>query len=315
MQAGGLPLLVVPDKMGNTPAECARNGNHMILGHHLQHEERRLSSKAASKNSIMSTIMGLHFAPVIWIACLATITVLFLKVLGNSVSGIRPKSWMIISALILVVSFGMGLVLMAAVNVSDPGYVPRRGERPKSKTKEYTSLIDTDNLDCPALWAGNWEQLCVTCKIVRPLRSKHDPVCNRCIEVCVPCCTSMPPKVMLQELYHFRIRQLSEVNLQVFDHFCPWVGNAIGKGNRHLFIVFIVFMLISLVLGYAIAVGRLAQTGFFEWGPRHRQSATSAAASSTMTWALAWLICNIPLLLPVVGLAGAQVTQVTFATR
>ena len=47
-------------------------------------------------------------------------------------------------------------------------------------------------LDSPALWAGNWGQLCVSCRIVRPLRAKHCSVTGRCVEV--------------------------------FDHYCPWVS-------------------------------------------------------------------------------------------
>ncbi len=62
-------------------------------------------------------------------------------------------------------------------------------------------------LQSPALWAGQWGQLCVSCKIVRPLRAKHDPITDRCVES--------------------------------FDHFCPWVGNVIGRGNRHLFLAFL----------------------------------------------------------------------------
>jgi palmitoyltransferase len=59
------------------------------------------------------------------------------------------------------------------------------------------SSSGTSLLDSPALWAGHWSQLCVTCKIVRPLRAKHCGVTDRCVEV--------------------------------FDHYCPWVGNTIGK--------------------------------------------------------------------------------------
>ena len=43
-----------------------------------------------------------------------------------------------------------------------------------------------------ALAAGHWGQLCVSCRIVRPLRAKHCPVTGRCVEA--------------------------------FDHYCPWVS-------------------------------------------------------------------------------------------
>ena len=97
---------------------------------------------------------------------------------------------------------------------------------------------------------------------------------------------------------------------QVFDHFCPWVGNAVGKGNRHLFIWFILNMLASLLLAYVMTIARLGQVGFFDWGPRHRLVAMSDEAATTMTWCIAWLVGNIPLVFPVMGLAGAQLMQV-----
>jgi palmitoyltransferase len=83
-----------------------------------------------------------------------------------------------------------GLVLMAVLNLSDPGYIPKRGERARrskgetEKQELLHGLNDIENLDCPALWNGHWEQLCVSCKIVRPLRAKHDEYSGRCIEVC-----------------------------------------------------------------------------------------------------------------------------------
>lgn len=183
VQAGGLQLLGMVDKQGNTPSECARNGNHSMLSHHLNHEERRLTHRAKPKNKVVAFITNMHFAPVIWGACIGSVAVFFLKVLGTASSRPRPAPWMLWCAMLLLVEFGLGLVLMAAVNASDPGYVPRRGER-RGRGKQYAQLTDSDNLDCPALWAGNWEQLCVTCKVVRPLRSKHDPISGRCIEVC-----------------------------------------------------------------------------------------------------------------------------------
>ena len=44
-------------------------------------------------------------------------------------------------------------------------------------------------------------------QIVRPLRAKHCAVTGRCVAM--------------------------------FDHFCPWVGNCIGAGNRHWFAAFL----------------------------------------------------------------------------
>jgi len=81
---------------------------------------------------------------------------------------------------VLISSFG--LVYLYKTTSSDPGMIPvgsasdtRRGDKDKGEVYQ--------NLDSPVLWSGNWNQLCVTCKIVRPLRSKHCAVTNRCIEV------------------------------------------------------------------------------------------------------------------------------------
>lgn len=188
VQASGHKLLSVTDNMGNTPAQCAKNGNHHMLCQYLTMEGRKLAMRAAPQNFIIGALMKMHFAPIIWIACLSTITLFFLKVVGRTPGDPEPLPWMLICSFVILTAFSFGLVLMAVVNVSDPGYILKRGERSRQRSKGYAALHDVDNLDCPALWAGNWEQLCVTCKIVRPLRAKHDPVSDRCIEVRSPGC-------------------------------------------------------------------------------------------------------------------------------
>ncbi|GMP38729.1 hypothetical protein CsSME_00009874 [Camellia sinensis var. sinensis] len=57
-------------------------------------------------------------------------------------------------------------------------------------------LVNID-LNNSSIWTGNWSQLCPTCKIIRPVRSKHCPTCKHCVEQ--------------------------------FDHHCPWISNCVGK--------------------------------------------------------------------------------------
>jgi hypothetical protein len=133
-------------------------------------------------------------------------------------------------------------------------------------------------LNNPALAAGQWGQLCVSCRIVRPLRAKHCSVTGRCVEA--------------------------------FDHYCPWVrpgagggglawvgegwagwlggwwantatgssassaacpprrappapsppaqvGNAIGRGNRHLFLAFLWLELGAILVSTLLGVVRI----------------------------------------------------------
>nr|GMC58620.1 protein S-acyltransferase 24 [Ipomoea batatas] len=88
-----------------------------------------------------------------------------------------------------------GLVMFYRCSSNDPGYI-RMSLHDSHDTKDDEPLLKLE-MNHPALVAGNWSQLCSTCKIVRPLRAKHCSTCDRCVEQ--------------------------------FDHHCPWVSNCIGK--------------------------------------------------------------------------------------
>jgi palmitoyltransferase len=121
-------------------------------------------------------------------------------------------------------------------------------------------------LDCPALWSGQWGQICVTCRIVRPLRAKHCSVTDRCIEV--------------------------------FDHFCPWVGNAIGKRNRHTFLAFLWLELYALISALGCAVAAL------------RAYVAAGYWSDRLGWVIGFVIIDGFVAISVAVLAVAQASQV-----
>jgi len=124
-----------------------------------------------------------------------------------------------------------------------------------------------ERLDIPALWAGNWSQLCVTCKIIRPLGSKHCSQCNRCVAR--------------------------------FDHYCPWVGNTIGKRNHPHFVTFLLLETAAMIVAQGVAIARVSNT---EQSIAHFISLAPSV--------FVFMVLNVSVLLPVAVLCGAQLNQV-----
>ncbi|PPD74368.1 hypothetical protein GOBAR_DD28723 [Gossypium barbadense] len=116
-----------------------------------------------------------------------------------------------------------GLVLFYRCSRKDPGYI-RMNVHDLQNMKDDEPLLKIERNN-PALLAGNWSQLCVTCKIVRPLRAKHCSICNRCVEQ--------------------------------FDHHCPWVSNCIGKKNKWDFFLFLVLEVSAMLITGGVTITRI----------------------------------------------------------
>ncbi|KAL6558422.1 Protein S-acyltransferase 24 [Orobanche minor] len=211
VQAGKKEDLMITDNTGLTPAQLAADKNHRQVAFFLGNA-RKLFDKRWDNNSVLGKISKLGLAPLLW-------CIIFLLLMAYIHSVIMA-----------------GLYLFYRCSSKDPGYI-RMSTHDLENMKDDEPLlkIDTSN---PALLAGNWSQLCATCKIVRPLRAKHCSTCERCVEQ--------------------------------FDHHCPWVSNCIGKKNKWDFFLFLVLEVLAMLITGAVALTRvltdpLAPSTFGAW--------------------------------------------------
>mmetsp|Transcript_8985 Transcript_8985/g.19267 ORF Transcript_8985/g.19267 Transcript_8985/m.19267 type:complete len:550 (+) Transcript_8985:348-1997(+) len=276
LQGGSMAVLTYKDITGSTPAELAREKGHRHLGLYLaEYKQQREGGGWFGKNGKLGWLTSTQLCPVIWLLCIGLITIFIHKVMAVPRQPMGPVlsfwSWSV------VVLMAIGLIFLYKTTTADPGFIPT-GWDTYSK-RENSGQLTTDGagkhllgnqhkaLDSPALWAGNWHQLCVSCRIVRPLRAKHCSVTDRCIEV--------------------------------FDHFCPWVGNAIGKGNRHYFIVFLWLELYAMVVSAVVGIIQIQRhLHMNNWDP------------SNLLWIVIFEVVDIFVGIGVAALAIAQASQV-----
>uniref|UniRef100_A0A7N2L191 S-acyltransferase n=1 Tax=Quercus lobata TaxID=97700 RepID=A0A7N2L191_QUELO len=273
VQAGKKEDLIVTDNTGLTPAQLASDKNHRQVAFFLGNA-RRLLDKRFDGNSRLGKISKLGLAPVLWcLIILLLVTYTQSVIIASNFPKLTAGSGLF--AWLGVFLASAGLVMFYRCSRKDPGFIRMNVHDPQNmKDDEPLLKIEINN---PALLAGNWSQLCATCKIVRPLRAKHCSTCDRCVEQ--------------------------------FDHHCPWVSNCIGKKNKWDFFAFLVLEVLAMLITGAVTLTRLltdplAPPSFWKW---------INYAGNHHVGALSFLIMDIFLFFGVAVLTLVQASQDDFS--
>ncbi|XP_068636658.1 protein S-acyltransferase 24-like [Aristolochia californica] len=234
VQAGKKEDLMVTDNTGFTPAQLASDKNHRQVAFFLGNAIRLLD-KRCDGNTRLGRLSKLGLAPVLWCLILMLLTIYIHSVITAS------QYFKLTAAFALFAWSGVflataGLIMFYRCSRKDPGYI-RINVHDSQNMKDDEPLLKTE-LNHPALLAGNWSQLCATCKIVRPLRAKHCSTCDRCVEQ--------------------------------FDHHCPWVSNCIGKRNKWDFFMFLILEVSAMLVTGVVTFTRIwtdpvTSSSFGEW--------------------------------------------------
>ncbi|PWA56803.1 zinc finger, DHHC-type, palmitoyltransferase, Ankyrin repeat-containing domain protein [Artemisia annua] len=270
VQAGKKDDLIVTDNTGLTPAQLASDKSHRQVAFFLGNARKLLEKR---HEGTFGRLSKLGLAP----ALLCVIFALLLTYINSVIMASNlPKltAGSAFFAWIGVALASSGLILFYRCSSKNPGFI-RANRNDSNDTKDDEPLLKIEIRD-PALLAGNWSQLCATCKIVRPLRAKHCSTCERCVEQ--------------------------------FDHHCPWVSNCIGKKNKWDFVCFLVVEVSAMAITGTVALTRimtdpLAPSSFGAWlhhvGNQH-------------LGVLLFIISDFSLFIGVAALTFMQISQVWF---
>ena len=120
------------------------------------------------------------------------------------------------------ISFWCQVVFWGLTSFKNPGFLVnhRKGTNPQKVGElEFVPAPGVEHLrqqyETALVTADTTKNLCFTCEIVRPSRSKHCGICDKCCHG--------------------------------FDHHCPWVNNCVGRRNYGFFLMFLVFTVFTAV--------------------------------------------------------------------
>ncbi|KAG8070056.1 hypothetical protein GUJ93_ZPchr0006g46383 [Zizania palustris] len=262
---------MVQDNTGLTPAQLAADKNHRQVAFFLGNA-RRVYERGCGGNSYFGKLSKLGLAPLLWCIIIGLIFIYVHAVISGQYSTNMTLLFGLFSWLGIFLATA-GLVMFYKCSRKDPGYIDKN-IRDAQNQRDDEPLLKR-GLDNPELLAGNWSQLCITCKIVRPVRSKHCSTCDRCVEQ--------------------------------FDHHCPWVSNCIGKKNKWEFFMFLILEVSAMIITGVTAVIRIVEdpdspASFGGW---LNYSATNHP------WVVSFVIMDFFLFFGVITLTVVQASQIS----
>ncbi|KAK3261125.1 hypothetical protein CYMTET_29956, partial [Cymbomonas tetramitiformis] len=244
---GGVALLDIKDSTESTPAELAgTKGNFMLRSYltmiELSRKQGSFQWWCPSFDRVTQAIdratacfpklhTTVYISIFIMVAAFLQVVVLFPE--GSLVDFPQYATMGPVLASgcwVATTSAALSLVFLFRAATRDPGYLPK-----KSVRKE--GALGSADTNRPAICSGNWDLLCVKCKILKPVRTKHCTVCDRCVSL--------------------------------YDHHSPWIGNCVGSRNRKDMILFLVLLTVAITAGALVASHRMWALGQMELGMTH----------------------------------------------
>ncbi|CAL9052285.1 unnamed protein product [Musa banksii] len=223
VQAGKKEDLMITDNTGLTPAQLASDKGHRQVAFFLGNA-RQVFDRRCDANSHLGKLSKLGLAPALWCIIIAMLFTYIHSVIAGSYN-LKLTPIFGLCAWLGVLLATAGLFMFYKCSRKDPGFI-NRNVRDAQSLRDDEPLLKTE-LNHPALLAGNWSQLCATCKIVRPIRAKHCSTCDRCVEQ--------------------------------FDHHCPWVSNCIGKKNKWDFFMFLVLEVSAMIITGVVTIATIVK--------------------------------------------------------